>query len=274
MQRRVLRAFVTVMSTASIAVGSMVSGAASASARPPVPVHATTTHPVIAPSFLQPGLVHLRNTGGDPLYVFRKKSHDVATLVRELNDEQASSDVPKLFRDFLIIDILSGHRDVYLRLRPGTYYLVDLFAEHYHAADVHSIVVQGQVSNAKVHASRSITVRKNGHLAAPTHGRAGHLFHYRNNTSPMHELELLPVRKSVTKAQLADFLAHPTPKKLFAIVSFSIHSFELPLLTSGHEDLYTRFPKRAGRYIVLSIPVRARANFGLSRHHLALLTVR
>src|SRR4051812_18474961 len=102
----------------------VVAGSEVAVARPPVPVHSRTVHPVTAPDVMRPGLVHLRNTGSQELMLFRKTHAGVAVLVRDVNAERrTSSGVPRLYRQFHAVTSLEAHSDAYVRLRRGTYYL-------------------------------------------------------------------------------------------------------------------------------------------------------
>src|SRR3954453_17031927 len=144
MIRTSARAVVVVVSAAAMGVA----GPGGPQARPPVPVHSTTVHPVTAPEVMRPGLVHLRNTGGDELYLFRKMRAGTPTLVKDLNASVNSESPGALARHFTIVDLLNPPSDVFVRLLHGTYYLVDADAEHYHRADIHRIVVQGARDNA------------------------------------------------------------------------------------------------------------------------------
>lgn len=260
---------------AAAMAGTMVlagQGVADAS-RPPVPVHATTVHPVIAPAFMNPGLVHLTNTGGDALMLLRKKKSGVTALVHDLNQQDSSTGVPRLFERFAVVDLIDSHADVYVRLRAGTYYLVDAFADRYHAADVHTVSVAGAKRDANAPHARAITVHADTNaLSAPHVAHAGRFFHLRNRNHRMQYLVFYRVKKGVTSAQLADFLAHPTFEKFVAVISMSISSLPAVTITSGGEDLYARYPKHAGKYLAMLTPVSARAS-GLRANRLALITL-
>lgn len=271
MNKRWLRAAV-VMATAGTMVltGQDVADAG----RPPVPVHATTVHPVSAPDVTNPGLVHLRNTGGDALFLFRKKKDGVAELVRDLNQHDISDGLPRLYVRFEVIDFIGPHSDLFVRLRAGTYYLVDAFAERYHQADVHVTTVTGAKRNASAPHARPITVHRDTNaLTAPHVVHAGRFFHLRNRNRRMQELIFYRVRKSATAAQVADFLAHPTFEKFAAVVSLNFSGFPAVTITSGGEDLYARYPNRAGRYIAMLTPISVHTSPFPHTNRLALVNV-
>jgi hypothetical protein len=262
--------------TAVIATAGAVVAAGSevANARPPVPVHSKTVHPVTAPDSMRPGLVHLRNTGSQELVLFRKIHLGVTTLVRDVNEEQRpTSGVPRLYRQFHAVAMIEGRSDAYVRLRRGTYYLFSGEVDRMHAADVHAITVSGGRDDARAPIARPITVQEHTNaLIAPHRAHAGRWFHLSNQTHHTQEIVLFPVDPKVTWAQLHEFVAAPSLEKLFGLIDFRRFGTVAPLLTGPGEDLYVHAPKRTGRYIAADIALRG-SEPTLRRHGAAVITV-
>ena len=260
-----------VIATAAAVVAA---GSEAAGARPPVPVHTRTVHPVTAPDVMRPGLVHLRNTGGQELLLFRKIHAGVATLVSDVNAEQNSpGGAPRLYRQFHAVAALEGHSDAYVRLRAGTYFMFSSAVERMHAADVHQITVTGARDDAKAPHAHPVTVRLHTNaLVAPHTVHAGRFFHLRNQTHRTQELILFPLSPKATRAQIADFLAAPTMEKLFPLLDFRKFDAVVPALTGPGEDLYVHYPKLTGRYVAVDLPLRG-AEPTIPRHGAAVINV-
>jgi hypothetical protein len=261
--------------TAVIATAGAVvaAGTEVASARPPVPVHALTVHPVSAPDSMRAGLVHLRNTGSQPLVLFRKIHLGVAGLVRDVNHQFSSTGETRLYRQFHAVSVIGGHSDAFVRLRRGTYYLFSAEVDRLHAADVHQIAVTGAPDNAKAPHARTVTVRLHTQaLVAPHTVHAGRFFHFRNQTHRTQELIFFPLSSKATPEQINAFLAAPTLEKLFQLVDPRKFDFVVPALTGGREDLYVHYPKRTGRYAAVIVPVVGSAPT-LHRRGVALVNV-
>lgn len=262
--------------TAVIATaGAVVAGGSEvATARPPVPVHSRTVHPVTAPDSMRPGLVHLRNTGSQELVFFRKIHAGVAALVSDVNADQSSpGGAPKLYRQFHAVAVLEAHSDAYVRLRPGTYYVYSGDVERLHAADVHQITVSGARDDAKAPHAHAVTVHLHTNaLTAPRTVHAGRFFHLRNQTHRTQELVLFPVSPKVTRAQLAEFLAAPSMEKLFPLLDFRKFDFVVGVLAGPGEDSYVHYPKRTGRYLAVDVPLRG-SQPTIPRHGAALVNV-
>jgi hypothetical protein len=249
-----VRSSVRAAAVLASAVAVLATGAASAGARPAVPVHSSTLHPVSAPSVTRPGLVHLRNTGSHELYLLRKIHASSATLVKDLNASSVSGSPTRLLRQFRLVDIINGRSDVYVHLSRGTYYLADATAEHYHASDIHPITVQGSRDDARVPHSRALTVNSRNVLIAPHTIRGGAFVHLRNADRRVQQLLYFQISGRATTQAIDDFLARPSFDKLFGLGFVDIGNIGV---LSGHQNLYVRFPSHSGRYIVLTAPVTA-----------------
>ena len=257
-----------------VAAGAVVAASGEvAYARPPVPVKTRTVHPVTAPDTMAPGLVHLRNVGTQPMMLFRKVHAGVALLVRDVNDQFTLAGHARLYRQFHAVATILEHADAYVRLRPGTYYLFAADVDRMHKDDVHVITVQGATDNARAPQVRPVTVQLHTNaLIAPRHVHAGRFFHFRNRTHHAQELIYFPVSPSATAAQIKAFLDAPSLPKLFAIVD--VHRFDVSVLvvTGAGEDLYVRYPRRAGRYAAITLAYD-RPTTAIRRHAAAVVTV-
>jgi len=257
-----------------VAAGAVVAASGEvADARPPVPVKARTVHPVTAPDVMRPGLVHLRNVGVQPLMLFRKVHAGVALLVRDVNGQNSSAGFGRLYRQFHAVAAIDAHSDAYVRLRNGTYYLFSAAVDRIHAGDVHTIAVQGTTDNAKAPHARPVTVRVHTNaLVAPSTVHAGRFFHFRNQTHRTQELVFFPISPKATAQQIQDFLAAPSLEKLFGLIDPRSFDFAVPALTAGGEDVYVHYPKHAGRYAAVAIPLFG-AQPVIHRHAAAVIKV-
>jgi hypothetical protein len=253
----------------------MISGTADASARPPVPVSATTRHPVTAPGVLQPGLVHLRNKGRDDLVLFRRAGKaGINTLLKALNSSDlGEAAIVRIDHRFPLLGLIAGKSDIYVRLTHGTYYLIDGDADHYHRADIHVIHVNGKRSDAKAPFAHTITLTRRSGLRAPAHVRAGHFVYVRNTTRKLEGLLYLRIRASATTAQIQTFLAKPTEQSLSPLIAHSLSAIgDLGLMSGGH-SAYVRFPRTPARYLVIAISPTSEAP-SLVKNQIALITAR
>lgn len=261
--------------TAVLAAAGAVVAASSevAAARPPVPVKARTVHPVTAPDVMQPGLVHLQNTGSQPLMLFRKKSAGVATLVRDVNAQDSSTGFERLYRQFHAVAAINAHADAFVRLHSGTYYLFSAETDRVHADDVHTITVQGATDDATAPHAHPVTIQaRTNALSAPHLVHAGRYFHFRNRTHQTEQMVFFPISAKVTSAQLQQFLAAPSLPKLFALIDVMSFVVSLPVVTGGGEDLYLRYPRHTGRYVAVAIPLSGSLPV-IHRHAAALIRV-
>jgi hypothetical protein len=255
------------------AVAMLLVGTVSAAARPPVPVHSSTYHPVSAPDVMRPGLVHLRNTGGSELYLFRKIHAGAPTLLADLNESLDSDGPGALARHFTIIDVINPRTDVYVRLLRGTYYLVDATAERYHRADIHKIVVTGARDDATAPHSRPVSMTRHHGLVAPRAVHAGKFVHLRNASSRLMAFVYFRVNNSATTQQINDFLAHPGFENLFPLIYNGLDAAGSLGYLSGHQHVYVRFPAHAARYLILALPAEGTGSF-LAANRVRLVTAR
>ena len=273
MTRRILRCLVAATSVVVVSAGLLTTGLADASARPAVPVRATTIHPVIAPTFLQPGLVHLKNTGSDDLVLFRRATKaGVRTLVKAMNAHELSGpQIVRVDRKFPILDVINAKSDVYVRLTDGTYYLVDAAAERYHRSDVHVIHVEGVRADAKRPAAHALTLSPQRGLRGPQRVRGGHFLYVRNLTHQLQGFLIIRLSSSATSAQIQKFLAKPSFDQLFPLMAHSINALSELAVMSGQHKAYVRFPGGAARYIVVASAIPG-GDLSLSRSTVALIT--
>jgi hypothetical protein len=220
-------------------------------ARPPVPVHASTRHPVTAPASLRPGNVHLRNTGSHPLYFFRRIDAGPRTLVKILNSV-AASDPSRLFRHFRLIDVINGSSDIYVRLTRGTYYLADATADRFQVSDIHTLTVGGARQDAKLPQAKTVNISRHNVLTAPATVRAGSFVRLRNADSRVQTVAYFRISRTVSAADLQAFLAHPSFDSLFQLEVDDAGGLGA---LAGHQVVYVRFPKHSGRYILMTLPV-------------------
>ena len=115
---------VTVVGVAAALVATGTAAAGAAPARPSVAFHTTKHHKVVGPARIQPGTVHLRNTGEHPIMVVGARGHTVTTLIADLDARGPSG----FRKHFALRGLVSAHTDVYLRLAHGHYFLVDAAA--------------------------------------------------------------------------------------------------------------------------------------------------
>lgn len=267
--RRSTRAVAVVVSAGAV----LLAGMASADARPPVPVRAITLHPVTAPDVMRPGLVHLRNTGGHELFLFRKIRAGAPTLLKDLNDSMNSDGPGALARHFTIVDVINARTDLYVRFLRGTYFLVDATADHYRRADIHRIVVTGRRDDASTPHSRPIGLTSKPVLVAPHAVHAGRFVHLRNASDRLQSFLMFRVRASATAQQVNDFLARPSGELLFPIIVLGGDSPSSLGLMSGHQNVYVRFPARAARYLLFAVPVDGLGGFP-AKNRIRLITAR
>jgi hypothetical protein len=209
-------------------------------------IHTVNRHVVAAP-VIRPGRVHVRNTGGHPIMLLSPRhSAGVAALVRDLKGDTPA----QLLRDFGVRDMISAHRDVYLKLRRGTLYLLDETVTDYTAAKVTITRVAGTYVNAAVLHPKYAGVAANLTINAPATVTQKRYVRVANSSSRLQEVLLLPVGKNVTRAQLNKFLADPSFDDLFE-VSPLFDAIVLAFLSPGRV-VSTRVGVRPGRHLILS----------------------
>jgi hypothetical protein len=255
------------------AAGLLITGTAVAQARPAVPVHAGTLHPVTAPDVLRPGLVHLENTNSHELYVFARRGHaGRPTLLKDLNGPPSATDPYAVFRHFTLLDVIGGNGDVYLRLKAGTYYLADAGAEHYHLSDIHVLTVTGRRDDARAPHSKTLLVNDHNTLRAPATVRAGHFLRVRNADTRPQDIVMFRIGPRTTDRQLADFLAHPS---FDTLSTMDVRDIDDLAVLSGERTVYTRSPARPGRFILFGGPITTHLTHSPIRpERFALLTTR
>jgi hypothetical protein len=248
------------LSLALVAGSTAVTAAAdAATTRPAQAVHVSRTHHVVAPATLRPGLVDLRNTGGASVYVVRKTSWGVKTFVADYNSPSGAG----FQRHFITRVHLYGHRDAYLKLTRGTYYLVDGTRSQISAGLVKTVTVRGTYWNAPAPASRLVTISGRGSkLTAPSTLPTRRYLHVLNRTGKTQWVELFRVGSRTSASALAAFVANPTMRKLGRL---DLRSVQYPFLGSAHQSLYYGFRASAGRYLMITLgftPTSNRPQFG------------
>ena len=236
--------------TVSLAAGILAAGPATGRAlagRPAVRIHVDRTGAVVAPASLRPGLVHVRNAGGQQIYLVRQVDPrwGVDTFVADYNAIIPSG----MGRHFRILDTLSGHRDVFVRLTPGKYLLADGGPNTITAANVRTVAVAGSRWDASRPRYRSAPISGTGatlHLPASAPARS--YLHLHNRTDYALSVVLFRVGSGTSERQLAGFIAHPTVRRLGRL---DLRSSEEIWFASAHVSLYYRVPARAGRYLVV-----------------------
>jgi hypothetical protein len=239
----------------ALVIGLITAPAADArSARPAQRLHVSSTRHVVAPSTLRPGLVDLRNTRRASVYIVRKKRWGVSTFVADYNSPTGAA----YERHFTSIAHLYGHRDAYVPLSRGTYYLVDGDLNQITAAQVKTVTVAGRTWNAPRPASRRVTISgRHNRLTAPATLPTRRYLHVVNETPRTQWVILYRIGSGTSAAALRAFVAHPSMTRLGRL---DLRSVQYPFLGSGHRSLYYDLHAARGRYLLITLGFPARSD--------------
>lgn len=225
--------------------------AAEAAGRGTTKLHGTKSHTVSVAKTLRPGVVHFRNTGKTSVLIVRKKKAGTAALAKTLNSTSTKAE-RKLLRSFDFVEVAYPKSDSWVKLKKGTYFVVDAGGGKFKAANIRTVTVKGKKQNAKAPRAKTITFDKSGRIPASTTITRKSAVRLVNKSKALGFVITMKVKSSLTDAQLKQIVAHPTDDNVFGAASSGYGIDTLPIAVGPKHTSTATTKLAAGRYLLLS----------------------
>jgi hypothetical protein len=220
---------------------------------PSIPVHVSAQGKVLAPAQVQPFYEEIRNHSDHELVMVGAPRYGAGRLVADLRRGDAPILPGRLARDFVVVDTIAPHGDVFTTLRRGTYLIAERSSNTATAADVATVRVAGTRSTQPVPlAASEVRFTKTNHLSLPDPTYAESALYIVNHGTRTVQIRLYRLARPATAAQITAFTSHPSWARLSRLPVTS--STDLATITAGHWVSDGNLPA-VGRYIAVAAPL-------------------